>query len=518
VFAARVRLQTWPPPPSERVALVTAWIAARDVTKSQPRAYCRQVQETTAEQEDARFPGLGDADLLHASGHITHAWLRYDQAPFPSWADAAYLLFPVGAGAAVLLLSANDRGQSRKRLILDGIIVAASLFLISWVTVLDGVFHAGGDTSLAFAVSLAYPIADVAIITIAWARAFAAYRPSVGLVVAGLILIAVSDSVFAALTAVGGYYTGHLVDLGWIIGCGLLGMAALRSIGEPPSEPTIGLISSRVRLWVPYLPLMLACGVGLAEALPELSSLPLAAAGLLIVGAVLARQVLVLAENRRLLTDVVRLAFRDQLTGLANRALFIDRLEQAVERQRREHKPLAVLCLDLDNFKTVNDELGHPAGDELLVRVAGRLSGCLRSTDTVARLGGDEFAILIEGSIQDGLIRPGARCCWRSPAAHLRSSAGAPSGGGVCLSPASHCGCSPTSFTYFRPPAAHIWRALGSMHAGRPRSCSLQWPAGCLQPMGRPARNPALSPWLRRSCAASSRSQLRYSRTVSGSR
>jgi GGDEF domain-containing protein len=166
----------------------------------------------------------------------------------------------------------------------------------------------------------------------------------------------------------------------------------------------MGLISSRVRLWVPYLPLMLACGVGLAEALPELSSLPLAAAGLLIVGAVLARQVLVLAENRRLLTDVVRLAFRDQLTGLANRALFIDRLEQAVERQRREHKPLAVLCLDLDNFKTVNDELGHPAGDELLVRVAGRLSECLRRSDTVARLGGDEFAILIKGSIQDALV------------------------------------------------------------------------------------------------------------------
>ncbi len=330
-------------------------------------------------------------------------WLGYEQAPFPSWADVGYLLFPVGAGAAVLLLAPSDRGQSRKRLVLDGIIVATSVFLVSWVLVLDSVFHAGGDTTLAFVVSLAYPVTDVVIITIAWARATAAYRPSMGLLVGGLIWIALADSVYAALTAMGGYYTGNLVDLGWILGCGTLGMAALRSVGEPPVEPTMGLISSRVRLWVPYLPLVLACGLGLAEAMPGLSSTPLAITCMLLVVAVLARQFLVLAENRRLLSDVSRLAFRDQLTGLANRMLFLDRLEQAVALQRREHEPLAVLCLDLDDFKTVNDELGHPAGDELLIRVAGRLTECLRNSDTVARLGGDEFAVLIEGSIEDAL-------------------------------------------------------------------------------------------------------------------
>lgn len=345
--------------------------------------------------------------LAWAVGEVIWAyyevWLRYDQAPSPSWADAGYLLFPIGAGAAVLLLSVN-RGQSQKRLLLDGVIFAASIFLISWVTVLDSVFHAGGETNLAFAVSLAYPIADAAIITIAWARAAAAYRPSMGLLVGGLILIAVSDSIFAALTAVGGYYTGNLIDLGWIAGCGVLGLAALRSIGERPVHPTMGLISSRVRLLVPYLPLVLAFGVGMAEALPQLKSVALAGTGALLVAAVLARQFLVLAENRRLLSDVSRLAFRDQLTGLPNRALFLDRLELAVARRRREQSPLTVVCLDLDNFKKVNDELGHPAGDELLIRVAHRLTGNLRSTDTVARLGGDEFAVLIEGSVDDGLV------------------------------------------------------------------------------------------------------------------
>jgi diguanylate cyclase (GGDEF)-like protein len=331
-------------------------------------------------------------------------WLGYDQSPFPSWADVGYLLFPVGAVVSVLLLSPTERGQSRRRLLLDGVIVAASVFLVSWVLVLQDVFHSGFESPMAFAVSAAYPIGDVAIITIACARPATTYRMSIGLLVSALVWIAIADSAYTALTATGGYFTGNLIDLGWIVGCGMIGLAALRSIGERPADSTAGLIPSRVRLWAPYLPLVLAYGVGLSAAVPQLNSIPLAVVGTLILVIVLARQFVVLAENRRLLADVSRLAFRDQLTGLANRALFVDRLEQAVARQRRERQPLAVLCLDLDDFKMVNDELGHPAGDELLFRVAGRLSGCLRGTDTVARLGGDEFAILIEGSVDDALV------------------------------------------------------------------------------------------------------------------
>lgn len=99
-------------------------------------------------------------------------------------------------------------------------------------------------------------------------------------------------------------------------------------------------------------------------------------------------------------------AFHDALTGLPNRALFMNRLEHATERaKRRKDYQFAVLFLDLDRFKVVNDSLGHLAGDQLLVEIARRLVGCLRPGDTVARLGGDEFAVLLDGieSLDDAI-------------------------------------------------------------------------------------------------------------------
>lgn len=105
-----------------------------------------------------------------------------------------------------------------------------------------------------------------------------------------------------------------------------------------------------------------------------------------------------ITERKQAEQQLLHHALHDSLTGLANRALFMDRLQQAIERSKRlpDYK-FAVLFLDLDRFKILNDSLGHIVGDQLLIGIARRLEACLRSVDTIARLGGDEFTILLEG-------------------------------------------------------------------------------------------------------------------------
>ena len=116
----------------------------------------------------------------------------------------------------------------------------------------------------------------------------------------------------------------------------------------------------------------------------------------------LAEMVVITLELRRAMIQVRYLALTDPLTGIANRPAFFDMLERAIARQRRQGDPFALLYMDLDGFKAVNDTSGHAVGDQVLRDVAGVLRRKIRSEDTAARLGGDEFAALLVGGEVNG--------------------------------------------------------------------------------------------------------------------
>ncbi|MFT5488165.1 MAG: diguanylate cyclase (GGDEF)-like protein/PAS domain S-box-containing protein [Paracoccaceae bacterium] len=122
----------------------------------------------------------------------------------------------------------------------------------------------------------------------------------------------------------------------------------------------------------------------------------------------LAKEVLALRETRRALkvanTELRRVAYTDAVTGIPTRMLFFDRVKQALARGKRSGDVFAIIFMDLDGFKQVNDSFGHEAGDIVLRSVAERLQGQIRETDTLARFGGDEFVLLVDSSVTRGVV------------------------------------------------------------------------------------------------------------------
>jgi diguanylate cyclase (GGDEF)-like protein len=342
--------------------------------------------------------GLG----FFTSGAILWRYYRYVgyANPYPSVADGLYLVLPIATAIALLLLSSGLSGTSRTRLILDGVIVAGSFAIVGWAAVLEDVWNSDPADRAQVVVSASYPVLDAAVLTIGVvvvARAPRGQRETLVLLTLAMLAVTISDGVFVYLTATRQPVESQLVDTGWLIGVALFIAAAFAGYGYAHRETVTPQPVSWTSVWLPFVPVLLASAAVFTESPAELKAGPIPAIGLVLLLAFSARQLLVMSQNRTLLATVAEQALRDPLTGVGNRIVFRDRLNHAMQLRRRDGLSVSVLVMDLDDFKVVNDTLGHPVGDELLSLVAERIVGSVRAGDTVARLGGDEFAVLIEG-------------------------------------------------------------------------------------------------------------------------
>lgn len=177
--------------------------------------------------------------------------LGVEEELFPSLADVGYVVFPVAACLGLLLLPLGFQGRSQVRLVLDGIIVEGSIFIVSWAVVLGDVVATSQDTPFATALSLAYAVADMVIVTIAilvMARARTSQRAAVLLLTVGMVCIAVSDTAFVHLVAKDMIATGdYTLDIGWAAGFALLGIAALLGARPASSTPPVADMPRRSR-------------------------------------------------------------------------------------------------------------------------------------------------------------------------------------------------------------------------------------------------------------------------------
>ncbi|MCV7368510.1 GGDEF-domain containing protein [Mycolicibacterium duvalii] len=338
------------------------------------------------------------ADLIwFLSEYVLHT------EPFPSPADVFYLIFSVLAVPALLMMGpfhASSWRYTTVRIVLDGVTVALCVFLLAWIFALRSVYAAYEDDRLGLALALFYPVADIVLLAIAvavWVRADPRQRTVLGLLVLAFAVMTVTDSAFAHQVAEGTYATGNPIDIGWAVSLAAISAAAVLIRRTPPPRMQALSVPSASALWAPYVPLLLAGTIGPAVVMTGLERVIVP----VVVTAVCLRQSVAAFENRRWAKAAADQALKDPLTELANEALFFDRLAHAMVLRAREGRPVTVAALDLEDFAFVNDNLGHPAGDKLLVHAGRRIAACLRPGDTVGRLGGDEFVLLLEGDLDD---------------------------------------------------------------------------------------------------------------------
>ncbi len=315
--------------------------------------------------------------------------------PSPSPADAGYLLFYPFAFAMIVRLVGSHLRNLHASVWFDGAIGALTVAAAAAALVLEPVIHTTHGTFASVATNLAYPMGDLVLIVFVFGVfALTGWRPGRTwlLIGAGFVVMAAADSIYLFQVAENSYTAGTLLDALWPAGLALLAFAAWST----PRERERTHFSPLAMMLVPCvfgaaaLCLLILGNYVHLDVVPE----TLAALALLVGGA---RFALTFNDVRRLSEVRERQARTDDLTGLTNRREFYARLNNAIEGCRMRGTSFALLTIDLDRFKELNDTLGHYAGDLLLQQIGPRMQSVVRG-DAVARLGGDEFGLILRDS------------------------------------------------------------------------------------------------------------------------
>ena len=343
-------------------------------------------------------------NLLFLTGDATWAVLeRMGRDAYPNLGDVFYIAGYVVLAFGFWSLYRAQRSLGNLGSLVDGLIVAVASGVLLWVFFIGPAVLDGSGGLAARIVNTASPSGDLLLIVMGAQLTMRLERSILSwLLTLSLLALLAADIWFAYLATDDAYYSGHPVDALWWMSYVLFTALVLHrrvdQLAEPLATQSVPRLSlTRVGLLAATtmaapVTVVARSSVGLD---PELTPL---LGGTIVLFLLVVARLAIVAEQ--LETSRGRLEYdatHDHLTGLANRPLFHDRLRNALAAPKlaRSGHVTAVLCIDLDDFKTVNDSLGHAAGDRLLQEIGQRLDSVVRRTDTVARLGGDEFAVLL---------------------------------------------------------------------------------------------------------------------------
>ncbi|MFD1735029.1 putative bifunctional diguanylate cyclase/phosphodiesterase [Bacillus salitolerans] len=247
-------------------------------------------------------------------------------------------------------------------------------------------------------ITLAYPIASLSILfVITLLYYLIQHNPEKNhmlFIIIGFFLQVVADSGYAYLSITGGYEVGNIIDLFWLITILLIGFAGFyaKEDGKKTVLEIKNPFEKRDTVF-PYSSVMILLFLVIYSYQWELNALSI---GLIIIFfMIIGRQLKILRKNEKLMGEYMYLAYHDTLTGLNNRTSFKEVLSQKMRNSKDSHNRFAILLIDLDRFKVINDTLGHFIGDSILIEASKRLRNCLEVNTQIFRLGGDEFVIIV---------------------------------------------------------------------------------------------------------------------------